>query len=184
MSMGFELPSPNSPAAHARALMARKDALEAELRAQGDVLRTQGVDMRSPLVDADGFPRADIDIYVVRRARVRIIELRNDLSALTDELAKALQGVYDPALRAPAAPTEQVQSDELRPFARVNGVLSASPASEAVCCRSVCSPNERLTLRSHLPGTQAWRSHCQIWPPYTYVLPFWTHPTGGVCRSE
>jgi 26S proteasome regulatory subunit N4 len=136
---GFELPSPTSPAEQARALMAHKDALEAELRAQGEILASQaGATMSSPLVDAEGFPRADIDIYAVRGARVRVIQLRNDLAAVVDALALALQGVYDPALRIPAAPApaapplSDAQADV--PFAKVNGVLSGSPAAEAVSC--------------------------------------------------
>jgi 26S proteasome regulatory subunit N4 len=131
---GFELPSPTSPAEQARALMARKDALEAELRAQGEILASQsGTTMSSPLVDAEGFPRADIDIYAVRGARVRIIQLRNDLTAVVDALALALQGVYDPALRIPAAaPAASSDAQADLPFAKVNGVLSGSPAAEAV----------------------------------------------------
>ena len=37
------------------------------------VLQQQDVGMDGPLVDAEGFPRADIDVYSVRHARHSII---------------------------------------------------------------------------------------------------------------
>ena len=138
--MGYTLPSPDNPAERARALMARKDALEAELEAQGSILKANNTDMRQPLVDREGFPRSDLDVWAVRHARVRIIELRNDLTALMDEIAKALTTVYprptpppaeSEATTAPAVGTE-VTPVELRSFARVNGVAPGSPAADAV----------------------------------------------------
>lgn len=48
--------------------------------------------MESPLVDADGFPRNDIDVYQVRHARHQIINLQNDLKALLKEIEKGLEG--------------------------------------------------------------------------------------------
>ncbi|KAI0247133.1 hypothetical protein BJV78DRAFT_1285779 [Lactifluus subvellereus] len=140
--MGYTLPSPDNPAERARALMARKDALEAELEAQGSILTANNTDMRQPLVDREGYPRNDLDVWAVRHARVRIIELRNDLTALMDEIAKALETVY-PRLTPPPAEGEgsaattasavgtEVTPVELRPFARVNGVAPGSPAADA-----------------------------------------------------
>ena len=46
-------------------LMKQKDEYEAELAAMAEVLKTQGCGMDEELVDADGFPRADIDVYQV-----------------------------------------------------------------------------------------------------------------------
>lgn len=48
--------------------------------------------MRDPLVDADGFPRNDIDVYQVRHARHQIINLQNDLKSLLKEIEKGLEG--------------------------------------------------------------------------------------------
>ena len=45
--------------------MKQKDALEAELKALGQVLESQGCGMEDPLVDGEGFPRSDIDVYQV-----------------------------------------------------------------------------------------------------------------------
>jgi len=113
----------------ARALILEKENIEAQLRLQASILASNaGSTLDSPLVDADGFPRADIDIYAVRNARVRIIELRNDLGAVTNNLAVALQSVYDPALAIPDSPQS---SSNGKPFAKVNDVSAGSPAAEA-----------------------------------------------------
>ena len=142
--MGYTLPPPDSPTERARVLVARKDALEAEIEAQASILKANNTDMRQPLVDHEGFPRDDLDVWAVRHARVRIIELRNDLTALMDEIAKALETVYPrspppPASAekggeggAPSAFGEEATSTELLPFARVNGVAPGSPAADAV----------------------------------------------------
>lgn len=119
-----------SPADTARALMFQKENIEAQLQVQAAILSSNaGSTLDSPLIDADGYPRADIDIYAVRNARIRIIELRNDLIAVMNALALALQSVYDPAL----APVESPQpSTNGKPFAKVDGVSPGSPAAEAV----------------------------------------------------
>ncbi|KAF8158132.1 hypothetical protein B0H34DRAFT_656385 [Crassisporium funariophilum] len=128
--MGLQLPNPDSPLEQARTLMARKDTIEAELETHLSVLKANNnVTMHSPLVDREGFPRADIDIYAVRNARVRIIELRNDLKAVMDGIGKALEGIYDPALAS--AQSGEGEGGALKPFARVEGVAPGSPASEA-----------------------------------------------------
>ncbi|KAH8825371.1 hypothetical protein DL96DRAFT_1612974 [Flagelloscypha sp. PMI_526] len=113
---------------HARTLMARKEKIEAEIEAHGSVLRTNNSTMQSPLVDAQGFPRDDVDIYAVRTARVRIIELRNDLKQVMNDIGKALEGVYQPTLEDQV---ESTDGEDLIPFARVNAVSPSSPASEA-----------------------------------------------------
>ena len=130
----------NSPsAAHARDLIARKDAIEQQMEAQFSILQSNGVNMDTPLVDPEGFPRADIDIWAVRHARVKIIELRNDLSAVMKEISAGLEKVYDPALAAPSSNTDaEAQTGAaksegpLRPFAKVGGVHPSSPAADAV----------------------------------------------------
>ncbi|EIM81653.1 uncharacterized protein STEHIDRAFT_86036 [Stereum hirsutum FP-91666 SS1] len=146
--MGYTLPSPTSPAERVRTLIARKENIEAEIDAQLSILQTNGItDMRAPLVDAEGFPRADIDVWNVRQARVRIIELRNDLDSLMGDIGKALEGVYSPTVdgqasepassskpdAAPASKDETMlpSDEELLPFAKVNGVAPGSPAADA-----------------------------------------------------
>jgi len=137
--MGFMLPSPTNPREHARALMSQKENIEAELDAQFSILKANNSDMTMPLVDREGFPRADLDIYAIRHARRRINELRNDYKDAMNEIEKALQAVYDPSTVAPLPTisegvtqrnrTEDVES--LSAFARVDGVAPNSPAAEA-----------------------------------------------------
>lgn len=128
--MGMTLPSENSAAEQARSLMARKDAIEAQIEEQGAIIRSHDADMQTPLVDREGFPRADIDVWAVRTARVRIIELRNDLSEVREELAKALERVYERKEEIPRQTASQ--EAQLLPFARVNTVAPSSPAAESV----------------------------------------------------
>lgn len=147
VSMGYTLPPPDSPTERARMLIARKDALEAELEAQGSILKANNTDMRQPLVDHEGFPRDDLDVWAVRHARVRIIELRNDRHSLMDEISKTLETVYPRSPPPPPAEkdgnsgstpaSEAATSTGLLPFARVNGVAPGSPAADAVRPASV-----------------------------------------------
>ncbi|KAG6854650.1 hypothetical protein C0991_003298 [Blastosporella zonata] len=114
---------------HAKALIERKTNIEEQIEAQISILKANDSTLQTPLVDADGFPRADIDVYAVRSARVHIIELRNDLSAVTNDIAKALETIYNPAT-APKD-NEPDSGAEPRPFAKVNAVAPGSPAADA-----------------------------------------------------
>jgi 26S proteasome non-ATPase regulatory subunit 9 len=60
---------------HARALMAEKEEIENKIKDLESVLKSQGVDMKSSLVDQQGFPRADIDIYLVRNTRAALARI-------------------------------------------------------------------------------------------------------------
>lgn len=154
--MGFILPAPYSPREQVRTLMTQKENIEAEIDAHVSVLKANNSTLQSPLVDNEGFPRDDLgaqnirarldknliavlvlilDVYQVRNARVQIIRLRNDLKAVSDDIGKALEAVYDPA-SAPAEGSnlpEVLPADEAsKPFAKVDGVAPGSPAAEAV----------------------------------------------------
>ncbi|KAF8506325.1 hypothetical protein JB92DRAFT_2962699 [Gautieria morchelliformis] len=135
--MGFTLPPP--PMEVARSLMAHKDTIQADLDGQFAILSANDSTLHTPLVDPQGFPRADIDVYAVRHARVRIIELKNDMESVMNDLAKALEGVYDPRnggnvtgnlLDSSIEPTGNA-SDAGNVFARVDGVAPGSPAAQA-----------------------------------------------------
>ncbi|RMD41039.1 hypothetical protein DV735_g4076, partial [Chaetothyriales sp. CBS 134920] len=127
-----------------RQLIARKDNVETELKALGGVLETHGVDMQTPLIDLDGFPRSDIDVAQVRVTRSRIISLRNDWKELMDRIEKGLHAHHaspqasesskqteaSPARRVPPTTASAPPAPET-PFARVNSVEPGSPANEA-----------------------------------------------------
>ncbi|RUP52170.1 26S proteasome non-ATPase regulatory subunit 9-like protein [Jimgerdemannia flammicorona] len=135
---------------NAHALMAQKDAIEAEIRELEAALRTQGVGMDAPLVDRSGFPRSDVDVVVARTARNKVIQLRNDHKDVMKQIEQALHAVHaenkakmaaegepqaktaptqsDPeSTTAPAQPSQPTQ----QPFAIVNAVAPDSPAQEA-----------------------------------------------------
>ena len=54
-------------------MMKQKEGLEEELKALQDVLKSQGVGMEEPLVDGEGFPRSDIDVYQVMMIMMKIM---------------------------------------------------------------------------------------------------------------
>lgn len=138
--MGMTLPAQDTAAEQVRALMLRKEGIEAEMEAQFSILKAQNCNMQTPLIDEEGFPRADIDVYLVRHARVRIIELRNDHKAIMDSILNGLQGVYNPALAVdmPAPVERSAGVSLLQPFAKVDAVAPGSPAATAV--RTFLSP--------------------------------------------
>ena len=135
LNMGFTLPSPTSPSQCALSLMTKKESIECEISRHISILRSNNIDMSTPLVDADGFPRSDIDLWAVRKARVRIIELRNDMKDIMNELGKTLEDVYAQPATSPTATNQEQHigstEEDMIPFARVDGVAPGSPAAEA-----------------------------------------------------
>jgi 26S proteasome non-ATPase regulatory subunit 9 len=154
-----------SKRAYALSLISQKEGLEAELQTQYDILKSHSATMSTPLVDTEGFPRADIDIWAVRHARVRVIELRNDISAIVERIKGALEEAAAEDASAIAAPTTNDTRNvngitngvnaysEPRPFGKVNGVAPNSPASTAVRSDVVtCSGGYRdMTATNHSP---------------------------------
>lgn len=142
-----------SKRAHALSLISQKEGLQAELQSQYDILKSHDSTMSTPLVDAEGFPRADIDIWAVRHARVRVIELQNDITAIVEKIKGALEEAAAEDTSSTAAPTTNGVRDvngitngvsgeyESRPFGKVNGVAPASPASAAVRLAAVTGRN-------------------------------------------
>ncbi|KAI6129993.1 hypothetical protein EV401DRAFT_1926230 [Pisolithus croceorrhizus] len=114
--MGLMLPSPDSPRERARTLIAHKDAIEAEIGAQADILKANSCNMTIPL-------------------------LRNDLRDVTNDIGKVLEQIYDPSVAtsvsSTSAPVEvssqpsSTEEEKLKPFARVDGVAPNSPAAES-----------------------------------------------------
>ncbi|KAJ5781881.1 uncharacterized protein N7518_010364 [Penicillium psychrosexuale] len=125
-------------------LMQEKERIEAELSALSSVLQSHGVRMTSSLTTFDGFPRDDIDIAQVRTTRVRIIHLRNDHKEVMHLLEKGvhahfanLQNTQDAGpttngTNVPPAVQSLTNNTVLgTPFAKVNSVVSGSPADQA-----------------------------------------------------
>lgn len=76
-------------------LIAKKEQMERSINDLGQILAAnKNVGMNESLLDAEGFPRADIDVYAVREARHKIICLQNDLKATMSEIEKGLISVH------------------------------------------------------------------------------------------
>lgn len=115
-------------------LIERKDDIEKSLKELKDVLDTNKVGMNDALVDQDGFPRQDIDVYQVRHARHKIICFQNDHKAIMQEIELGLHKIHsqsgETAMDCPRE--EPVKKDlDSKPIAKVNFVNEESPASLA-----------------------------------------------------
>ncbi|KAM9108139.1 26S proteasome non-ATPase regulatory subunit 9-like [Megaptera novaeangliae] len=100
--------------------------------------------MNEPLVDCEGYPRADVDLYRVRTARHNIVCLQNDHKALMKQVEEALHQLHARDKEKQARDLAEArreamshglgQSQDLSPaqaFAIVNSISPGSPASIA-----------------------------------------------------
>ncbi|KAM5312460.1 26S proteasome non-ATPase regulatory subunit 9 isoform 1-T2 [Glossophaga mutica] len=126
-------------------LIRRKEEIEAQIKANYDVLESQkGVGMHEPLVDCEGYPRSDVDVYQVRTARHNIVCLQNDHKAVMKQVEEALHQLHardkEKQARDMAEARQEAMSlglsqrEGLGPpqaFAKVNSISPGSPASIA-----------------------------------------------------
>ncbi|KAM3529170.1 hypothetical protein NHJ13051_001995 [Beauveria bassiana] len=139
------IPSTNGTSSHLSfaELQQKKDNVEAELRALSGVLESHGVDMNTPLLTRDGFPRSDLDVAQIRTTRAQIIRLKNDYKEILANAEKFLHEHFANAAEsaesstpATAAGTSEILPDsDTRslepPFAKIDNVSSGSPAELA-----------------------------------------------------
>jgi 26S proteasome non-ATPase regulatory subunit 9 len=130
-----------SPRARLLELDKKRAGLEAEMQALVDDLNSPGINGEPPAgitsqmdVDAEGYPRGDIDLYAVRDKRHRLNVLRNDLKALMTTLEATLHEVHSVAVSAdnataPSIPAPVVQAVSTEPFATIQELLPDSPAA-------------------------------------------------------
>ncbi|TRY79038.1 hypothetical protein DNTS_011025 [Danionella cerebrum] len=119
-----------------RLLMKRKDDIEDQIKACYEILQTAGVGMDAPLVDGEGFPRADVDLYQIRTARHSISCLQNDHKALMIEIEEALHQLHASVrVKQEKDGVKQALGDQRAStpsaFASVETVTLGSPASKA-----------------------------------------------------
>ncbi|XP_060825886.1 26S proteasome non-ATPase regulatory subunit 9 [Bombus pascuorum] len=116
-------------------LMKDKDKIESDLKALKEILDINHVGMDDPLVDCEGYPRNDIDVYQVRHVRHKIICLRNDHKTLMKKIEEGLHELHalagDQAENSLAATTIVQDNAQLDPFLKVNLVSPGSPAEIA-----------------------------------------------------
>ncbi|CAI9535096.1 unnamed protein product, partial [Staurois parvus] len=118
-------------------MIAKKDELEAEIKAFYEVLEDQkNIGMDGPLVDIDGYPRADVDLYQIRTARHNIVCLQNDHKAIMKDIEEALHNLHARDKEKRLKDEAEAQAEALQhnldlpvPFARVDAVSPGSPAS-------------------------------------------------------
>ncbi|XP_018412688.1 PREDICTED: 26S proteasome non-ATPase regulatory subunit 9 [Nanorana parkeri] len=118
-------------------LIIKKDEIETQIKAYYDVLEDQkNVGMEGPLVDIEGFPRADVDLYQIRTVRHDIICLQNDHKAIMEEIEEALHNLHARDKEKRLNDEVEAQAEALQrnlelpvPFARVDAVTPGSPAS-------------------------------------------------------
>ncbi|KAJ1657949.1 putative 26S proteasome regulatory subunit [Dispira simplex] len=107
-----------------QSLFAQKEALETQLREVDTALQRHGAGLEDPLVDADGFPRSDIDVIAVRALRVKSIELRNDLKQTMARVEQYLHTCHQGDSTNATAPAESVSPMKL---IQATQVTSTSP---------------------------------------------------------
>lgn len=124
--------------------MKQKEAMEEEMEGHFGLLGMHGVTLSTPLVDSEGFPRADIDVHAIRIARTALIRLRNDHRQLMEELGKVLEEIYKVGGELPdsgrgskggdhkSGSGKSEREGRKRALARVNLIAGGSPAEKAV----------------------------------------------------
>jgi 26S proteasome non-ATPase regulatory subunit 9 len=86
-----------------------------------------------PLVDGEGFPRADLDVYAVRTARGQCARLQNDLRAAGAELDAALAALHACGPEAVAAALAAAREEAAA--AREEAAAAAAAAEGAATLR-------------------------------------------------
>ncbi|MCL4135585.1 UNVERIFIED_CONTAM: hypothetical protein GTU68_020919 [Idotea baltica] len=89
--------------------------------------------MNTPLVDNDGYPRSDIDVYQVRHARHDIICLQNNHKVMMKKIEEGLQKVHERGPGSafdPNGTNASTPMESLVAFAVINRVDSGSPSEK------------------------------------------------------
>lgn len=122
-------------------LVGQRDALEAEAEAIASELSARGpngeppIGLDAPLVDGEGFPRADIDLVNARSKRGRLRALKYEHKELMKRIEALLHATFAamPVAQtsAPQPRKAKLEGAEQQAIALINEVLEGSPASAA-----------------------------------------------------
>mmetsp|Transcript_8896 Transcript_8896/g.19564 ORF Transcript_8896/g.19564 Transcript_8896/m.19564 type:complete len:227 (-) Transcript_8896:7-687(-) len=130
-------------------LVLEKEQLEKEIKGLQEYLEEDGMPgISGPLVDSEGFPRADLDVYAIRKARNRFACAQTDHVELMKKIEQMLVNIHSGSRvsvpRPSAAPKEDMvdgredgnerSSDVKLPppaFAWIDEVSEGSPAQDA-----------------------------------------------------
>ncbi|CAL1162481.1 unnamed protein product [Cladocopium goreaui] len=131
-----------------RKLEQEKNRLEGEIKTLYEYLTEDGMPgVSGPLVDDEGFPRGDIDLYAVRQARNKYVCAQTDHIEVMKKIEQAIAAIHasakvDVPRERPAAKMEEdlpendsdnvfLQVKLTTPFATIDEVSEASPAAAA-----------------------------------------------------
>ncbi|CAL1543450.1 unnamed protein product [Lymnaea stagnalis] len=119
-------------------LVKKKDEIERSVKELMDLLESQkGVGLNEPLVDTEGFPRSDIDVYSCRHARHQISCLQNDHLIVMRQIEEEIVNIHEAARAnmpgdspsfATVCDSESMDIERI-PFAVVDRVDPGSPAA-------------------------------------------------------
>eukprot|EP00049_Salpingoeca_infusionum_P004143 m.75188 g.75188 ORF g.75188 m.75188 type:complete len:190 (-) comp12438_c0_seq1:165-734(-) len=92
-----------------------------------------GVSLDEPLVDPQGYPRSDIDVYQARHIRSEIRTLKTDHAQIMKEAEEMLVAIHQRAKEhgGELHPSDRPKMIAKKPILRVLDVLPGSPAFEA-----------------------------------------------------
>lgn len=123
-------------------LSAQRDALEAEADAIHSELTSPGINGEPPagiktsFIDAEGYPRGDIDIFNVKDKRRRLAEINTDYKALMKQIELTMADLHQ---ELPPVPTVDAASSTPvvrpvsapKPMAKLDEIFPGSPAATA-----------------------------------------------------
>ena len=123
----------------------QRDALEAEADAIHSELTSPGINgeppagVKTPLIDSEGYPRADIDVINVKNKRRRLAEINTDYKELMKKIESTMLQLHQSMPDVPQAiattttpaPVTTSSTSVLSPIAKLDEVLPGSPAATA-----------------------------------------------------
>ena len=119
----------------------KKLEIENEMNDLSHVLVLEGnVGMEGNLIDEQGFPRSDIDIYKIRLTRQRLNCLQNDYKTVLDQIEKVLSvklstnnnnNDQEKKTNEVISSVNYQANDKLRSFLSVKNISNGSPAYQA-----------------------------------------------------
>lgn len=116
-----------------REMMKRRDELESEASLLTHQLLSPGPNgqppagLKDPLIDEEGFPRGDIDLYEIRRQRNRLSVINTDHKNLMKEIEKELQVIYASYPSNETQATLSQDKDQTTPSNSIGMMASSSP---------------------------------------------------------
>ena len=153
-------------------LSIQKENLENEIKSLVEYLTAPGMPgLKGPLVDPEGFPRGDLDLYAIRSARQKFITLNNDHTALMNKIESQLHSYFGNHSNEPNESAVPVQCEvavglQDRPvaFAEITEVSQGSPAESAglkVFDRLVTFGSVNYLNSNQLAGLQEFVKHAE-----------------------